>query len=298
MDQVNREYKDRLFKFIFGNPENKQWTLSLYNAVNGSAYTDTKDVTLTTIEDAVYMNMKNDVSFLVGNTMNLYEQQSTFNPNMPMRFLIYAGMIYSKYIEQNADYHQYSSMQQKAPTPKCICFYNGSAELEERMVLNLRDAFAEEGDIDVRVTMLNINQGRNQQLLDLCEPLREYAWFVAKIREKQTEMNNLEAAIDAAISEMPEEFAIRSFLLSNKAEVKRMCITEYNEARTRAEDREEGRMEGRIEGREEGRTEGRIEILTWLVRKGKLDEKEAAEEAGIPLSEFQSKAALIPNYAQ
>ena len=111
-------------------------------------------------------------------------------------------------------------------------------------------------------------------------------------------MNNLEAAIDAAISEMPEEFTIRPFLLSNKAEVKRMCITEYNEARVRAEDREEGREEGRIEGRMEGRMEGRIETLAWLVRKGKLNEKEAAEEAGMPLSEFQSKTALIPNYAQ
>ena len=248
MGEVNREYKDRLFKFIFGNPENKQWTLSLYNAVNGSDYTDESAVTLTTIENAVYMNMKNDVSFLIAETMNLYEQQSTLNPNMPMRFLIYAGMVYAKYIAQNADYHQYSAVQQKAPTPRCVCFYNGVADQEERTVLNLRNAFSEDADIDVRVTMLNINYGKNKHLLDSCVPLREYAWFVAKIREKQTGMNNLEAAIDAAINEMPEEYVIRPFLLSNKAEVKLMCITEYDEEKVMNQFREEGKAEGRTEG--------------------------------------------------
>ena len=75
---TNREYKDRLFKFIFGNPENKEWTLSLYNAINGTAYETADDIQLTTIQDAVYMKMKNDVSFLINNIMNFYEQQSTF----------------------------------------------------------------------------------------------------------------------------------------------------------------------------------------------------------------------------
>ena len=77
---VNREYRDRLFKFIFGNPENKEWTLSLYNAVNGSNYTDANEIRFNTIEDVVYMGMRNDVSFLIANTVSFYEQQSTFNP--------------------------------------------------------------------------------------------------------------------------------------------------------------------------------------------------------------------------
>ena len=78
MPQANREYRDRLFKFIFGNPENRAWTLSLYNAINGSSYTDASQIRYTTIEDAVYMNMKNDVSFLVADTMSFYEQQASF----------------------------------------------------------------------------------------------------------------------------------------------------------------------------------------------------------------------------
>ena len=166
MNGTNREYKDRLFKFIFGNPDNKEWTLSLYNAVNGSDYTNTEDLRFNTIDNAVYMSMKNDVSFLIDNTINMYEQQSSFNPNMPMRFLIYGGMIYSKYIEESRNYHRYSSIQQKAPTPKCICFYNGTKDKDDRMTLRLSDSFDGEPDIEVRVTMININYGHNKELLE------------------------------------------------------------------------------------------------------------------------------------
>ena len=101
MAGVNYHSKDRLFRFIFGNPENKAWTLSLYNAVNGSSYTDPETILITTIENILYMGMKNDLSFLISEIMNFYEQQSTYNPNIPIRFLMSAGMIYSKYIETN-----------------------------------------------------------------------------------------------------------------------------------------------------------------------------------------------------
>ncbi len=244
---INREYRDRLFKFIFGNPENKEWTLSLYNAINGSHHTDASAIKLNTIENAVYMSMKNDVSFLIENTMNFYEQQTTYNPNMPMRFLIYAGMVYSKYIDQDKNYHKYSSVQQKAPTPKCVCFYNGVADKDDRMVLRLSDSFDEVSDIEVAVTMININFGHNKALLDSCKPLKEYTWFVERVRSHQQTMEMLEEAVDATLEELPDDWLIKPFLVANKAEVKRMCITEYDEARTFAEQREEGRAEGALE---------------------------------------------------
>ena len=115
-DEVNREYKDRLFKFIFGNPERKEWTLNLYSAINGSNYTDKNDIEINTIDNVVYMKMKNDVSFLVDDALNLYEQQSSYNPNIPMRFLIYAGMLYDKYVRQRKIY-LYSSNLKPMPTP-------------------------------------------------------------------------------------------------------------------------------------------------------------------------------------
>ena len=285
---ANREYRDRLFKFIFGNPQNKEWTLSLYNAVNGSHYTDAGAIRLNTIENAVYMSMKNDVSFLIDNTMNFYEQQSTCNPNMPMRFLIYAGMIYSKYVEESKHYHRYSSAQQKAPTPKCVCFYNGTADKEDRITLSLSDAFDGESDIEVRVTMININFGHNKALLDACKPLKEYAWFVEKVRSHQQTMETLEEAVDAALEELPDDSLIKPFLVANKAEVKRMCITEYDEARTFAEQREEGKEEGI----EEGIEIGGLRMLIGLVKKGVLTLAQAAEEAHMTIAEFEAKAGL------
>ena len=298
MPEANREYRDRLFKFIFGNPRNRAWTLSLYNAVNGTAYTDAESIRLTTIEDAVYMNMKNDVSFLVANIMSFYEQQSTFNPNMPMRFLIYAGMVYAKYIEQTDSYHPYSASQQKAPTPRCICFYNGKQDKEDKTVLRLKDAFNEEADIEVKVTMLNINYGRNRVLMDLCQPLKEYAWFVANVNERQKEMNDLEAAVDAAIDRMPGEYQIKAFLIENRAEVKRMCITEYNEVKTLADERMEGHEEGLAEGREEGRIEGRAEgesRLAALILK--LSEVGRGEDAFKAASDPAFRAKLYQEFS-
>ena len=266
---TNREHKDRLFKFIFGNRQNLEWTLSLYNAVNGTDYTDTADIRLTTIEDVVYMGMRNDVSFLVGDTMSFYEQQSSYNPNMPMRYLIYVGMVYSKYIESTDNYNQYSHTLQKAPAPKCVCFYNGTADKDDRIVLRLTDAFDGESDVEVNVLMININYGHNKELLENCKPLHEYSWFVDKIREKQKILNSLEDAVDASIDEMNDSFLIKPFLLENKAEVKRMCITEYDEEKTFAAQRKEGRAEGRAEGKHEAT----IEIANTMLENGESVEK-------------------------
>ena len=235
---VNDEHKDRVFKFLFGNPENKHWTLSLYNAVNGSSYGDPEAIQFNTIEDAVYLGMKNDASFIILNELNLWEHQSTFNPNMPMRFFLYAAKLYEKYIA-SSEYYAYSSVLQSIPRPKCICFYNGTKEQPERVVLKLSDAFRGDGDIEVKVTMLNINYGKNRKLMEACEPLREYAWLVDSIRQKQKMLKDLELAVDKAIEEMPEEFVIRGFLLSNKAEVKGMFLTEYDQDKVLAQERRE-----------------------------------------------------------
>ena len=232
---VNRKYKDRLFKFLFGNPEHKEWTLSLYNAVNGTDYNNPDDIFFTTIEDSVYMGMKNDVSLLLADTMNFYEQQSTYNPNMPMRFLVYAGMVFSAYIEDpDNGINIYSKTQQMFPVPKLICFYNGTDKQPDRETLHLTDAFdrPELSDISLDVTMLNINAGSNQELMNSCQPLREYADLVEDIRNAQRILKNIEAAIDHALDSMPDDSLIRPFIIANRAEVKRMFITEYDEAAT------------------------------------------------------------------
>lgn len=94
MSEANNQYKDRLFNYIYGNEGNKAWTLSLYNAVNGSDYRDPDAIEITTIKEVLYLGMHNDVSFMISDEMNLYEQQSGYNPNMPLRQLQYAGNLY------------------------------------------------------------------------------------------------------------------------------------------------------------------------------------------------------------
>ena len=225
---IHNQHKDRVFKFIFGNPDNKAWTLALYNAINGSEHNNPDDIIFNTIEDAVYLGMKNDVSFIILNELHLWEHQSSYNPNMPMRFFIYAAKLYEKFIA-GSEYYPYSSVLQIAPCPKCICFYNGTTELPEKKILKFSDAFGGNSDIEVIVNMLNINYGKNKILMEACQPLNEYAWLVDTIRRHQQKLKNLEAAVDAAIRDMPDIFLIKKFLVLNKAEVKGMFLTEYDQ---------------------------------------------------------------------
>lgn len=88
--RINRKYKDRLFRFVF---QNKRDLLELYNAINGTEYQDTEELEINTLEDVLYLGMKNDLSFLLGATVNLYEHQSTWNENMPLRELLYLILI-------------------------------------------------------------------------------------------------------------------------------------------------------------------------------------------------------------
>ena len=96
-------------------------------------------------------------------------------------------------------------------------------------------------------------------------------------------MNSIEAAVDAAIEEMPENFVLKKFLVAHKAEVKGMYLTEYNEEKERQLAREEaamlGREEGRAEGREEGRAEGREEGRAEGREEGQAEEKKRTVEA-------------------
>ena len=207
--------------------------MSQYNAVNGSQHSNPDDIQFNTVEDAVYVGMKNDVSFIICNEMSLWEHQSSFNPNMPMRFFIYSCKLYEKYTE-TSDYFKYSSRLQPLPKPNCLCFYNGTEEQPERLEMKLSEAFGGEADIEVKVHMLNINYGKNRELMENCQPLREYAWLVDGVREHQRVLQDLEAAVDAAINEMPDSFAIKKFLISNQAEVKGMFLSAYDEEKDRA----------------------------------------------------------------
>ena len=158
MQQLNNQYKDRLFNFIFGRDENRKWTLQLYNAMNHSHYQDPEQIQITTIREVLYLGMHNDTSFIIADEMNLYEQQSTYNPNMPVRQLQYCGSLYEKYNKENK-LNKYGSSLLRLPVPRLVVFYNGKREEPDEKILRLSDSFPDgaEPDIEVRVRMVNIN---------------------------------------------------------------------------------------------------------------------------------------------
>jgi hypothetical protein len=251
----NRRHKDSLFRVIF---KEKQALLSLYNAINQSDYQNPEELEVTTIEDILYMGMKNDVSFLIDSYINLYEAQSTWNPNMPLRGLFYFSRLYAGYVSSKK-LDIYSSTQLKLPTPQYIVFYNGTREEDERTELRLSSSYIKSGKgncLECVATVLNINYGHNEPLMQSCRLLYEYSYLVRKIREFVSHGQTLESAIDMAVADCIENGILEEFLLKHRAEVKMMILSEYNEELHLKNEREIAREEGIRLGKEAGRKAG------------------------------------------
>lgn len=280
--EVQREYCDRLLNYIFGREENKAWTLSLFNAVNGSHYDDPSLIEFNTLKDVLYMGMRNDTSFLISDMMSVYEHQSTYNPNMPLRMLGYVDDLYSGYVTSH-HYNKYGSSLIKLPIPKLVVFYNGGKDTEDETELMLGDSFDEtrrkEADVEVRVRMLNINLGHNEELMHACKPLAEYAWFINEIRTvKKTNLEtNMTDAVNAALEAMPADFGIHQFLMTNRAEVIGMLDREYNEDNIRELFMEDGRREERANTERE--------------RERADSERERADKAEARIKELEAQLA-------
>ena len=227
------QYKDRLFKFLFGSEERKQNALDLYNAINGTDYINVDDLMFNTIDDVIYMGMQNDVSFIFQDCLNMYEQQSSYNPNMPLRGLVYTGLAYHRYVKVNK-INWYSSKLKKIPVPVFIVFYNGTKDEPDVQTLRLSDAFdgtykdKEKACVEFEAKMYNINHGHNKGLLDACQALKEYAALVEIVREKLQTMD-MDAAIDAAVKECISRNILKDVLEKFRSEVIEMLLTEYNE---------------------------------------------------------------------
>ena len=263
--KANVKYKDTIFRMLFSEPE---YLLSLYNAVTGKDYRDPDALNVVTLENAVYMGMKNDLAFVLEMGMYLYEHQSTYNPNIPLRDLFYIASEYQALADGKS---LYSSGIQKIPTPKFLVFYNGlDHKVPDRMELRLSDAYenpVDEPDLELKVTMLNINAGHNEELMNSCHVLQEYARYVARVRKYVAEMP-LDEAVERAVTECIREGILAEFLKKNRAEVVKVSIFEYDkekeEKKLRKAEYEYGREQGREEGRIEGERSGRTHLLTLI----------------------------------
>ena len=227
-NRVQQKVKDRLFRYLF--EKDREALLELYNALNGTAYGDPSQLEIVTIESAVYVVMKNDLAYILSGTLSMYEHQSTYSPNLPVRFLIYLAQEYQTVIEQ-AERSLYGTARISLPTPQCIVFYNGAKEMPEKQTLKLSDAFDNKearADVELTVRMLNINHGHNKELMEKCGVLEEYSKLVAVMREYIGVMDETQAALNRAIDYCIENGILKEFLLKNRAEVLGMLLEEFD----------------------------------------------------------------------
>ena len=277
--RVNRKYKDSLFRKIFSDRKD---LLDLYNALNGTQYTDEEELTVTTLEDVIYISIKNDVSFLLGGTMNLYEHQSSYNPNMPIRGLMYLARLYQNYID-DCEINVFSPVLKHLPSPKFIVFYNGSKDEPDQKLLRLTDAFTETGEsgescLECCATMLNINYGHNYELMEKCRRLEEYSAFVAEVRKALAEGGNQRQAVDDAIDTCIEKGVLRDILIKERAAIMNMVLSCTEKQYERLVQKELEQQEKRIKEQEKKLRAGkkRLEEQEDRMRRhqGKIEEQE------------------------
>ena len=246
-NDVTRNHKDALFQLAY--KDNPKEALNLYNAMNGSNYTDASKLELVFLDRGFILGMENDESFIFDQTLNVFEQQSTINPNMPLRGLFYFADLYRKIIHPHSKL--YGSTLVKIPTPKYVVLYNGVRKMKEDCkLLKLSDAFEkkdETGRYEWTATVLNINPGHNDKLLESCKLLKDYTTFVVKVRDYIHSGILKQDAVKQAVDECLSQGIFTDVLQRYKKEVLEMSYLEFDEEEFSEMLREEGRKEGREE---------------------------------------------------
>ena len=300
-----RQTKDILFRLVFG--DDRQALLQLYNALHGTAYTDPHELQIVTLDNAIYISRKNDLAFLLAGSINMYEHQSTLNPNMPVRFLIYLAQEYQLLVE-STDRSLYGSELIPLPTPQCVVFYNGTADTPDEYKLRLSSAFSNqdvEPAVEVVVKVININYGHNEHLMQGCGLLSQYAQFVVVTREYANNYDNREEAMNAAIEYCIGHGILEDILRKHRSQVLGSLLEEFDEKKYARTLREEGYEAGRTDGFTEGEQCGlelgiergiakgaeqeRYRLLVKLVKDGNLTIQKAAAEADMTVTQFEKK---------
>ena len=272
---AGRNYKSTVFAMLFGDRER---LLRLYNAIRGKNYQDPEELEINTLDNAIYMGMKNDLSFLIDDRLSLYEHQSTVNPNMPLRFLLYISDLYSGMtVEENL----YSSKALSIPAPCFVIFYNGAEPQPDRKVLRLSDLYTvktKEAQLELTAELLNIIRNHNLELMEACQDLKDYAEYVDRVRKYAREQP-LSEAVECAITECIREGILKEFLEKNRAEVKKMSIYEYDQEKHIRMERQDAWEDGIKEGEVRGAEQQLSKIIKNMMKKGRSI-SQIAEELG------------------
>ena len=271
-----RQYKDNVFCLLYRDKNN---LLDLYNGLNDTNYTNVDDLTVTTLKGGVYMKYKNDASFVFGQDLYMFEQQSSRNPNMLLRFLHYLSDVYRQ-MYTNSDLHRSTLL--KIPVPHFVTFYNGKQPLAAESILRLSDMYEKKIDypeLELMVRVININTANNagnksltfnsnindnsnmhtysSEFLSKCETLKDYMTFVNKVRVKtDVEKIDIRTAVTEAVDECIAENVLSDFLKNHREEVITVSIYEYDEEGHLVIVKEEGRQLGIAEGEKLGIIKG------------------------------------------
>ncbi|MCL2008356.1 MAG: Rpn family recombination-promoting nuclease/putative transposase [Treponema sp.] len=247
--KTNTKFKSSVFSLLFSDPDVLR---ELYCALKGLTLPDDTPVIINTLEDALFMDRVNDISFEIGGRLVvLIEHQSSINPNMALRFLMYIGRIYEKIIE---DKNIYSKKQISIPRPEFFVLYNGTDSFPDEDTFKLSELFMSIEPLglpeminpllELEVKVLNINEGRNKAILRRCRFLNQYSAFTAKVREYKSGDVSLQEAIQKAVVYCRNHDILKEFLEKQASEVLNMLMVEWNMDDALAVRFEEGVEEG------------------------------------------------------
>ena len=262
----NREYKSDVFSMLM---EDKANALEVYNALNGSAFTDPEVVEIVQLEKGVSLSIRNDASYVIDMNFCLYEHQSTYNRNMPLRSMIYFVNALDDWLKENG-HDLFGRKRIMIPTPHFVVFYNGVEKRPEYEEMRLSQSFyhqMEEPEIELVCKTYNINPQNNQELKRKSTVLAGYTYFVEKVRENQKKNMSLAEAIDAAIEDCIQNHILEDFFRSRKDEVRKMTHLDYTWEKREKLIRKEEYEDGRAAGRAEGRAEGRVKLISLIIKK-------------------------------
>jgi predicted transposase YdaD len=266
---ANTKYKDSVFSFLFSEPDRLR---ELYCALEGITLPHDVPVKINTLQDVLFMDMLNDISFEIGGKLViLIEHQSTINPNMALRLLMYIARVYEKIIDRKSIYGTHL---QYLPRPEFFVLYNGVAEYPDEKIIKLSEAYESvtslglpdktSFSLELEVKVININHGRNEVIAKRCKTLAGYSAFVSKVYDYEVDGFPREEAIKKAVNYCVDHDILKEFLEQHSSEVMNMLILDWNMEDALAvryeEGREEGREEGMERGMEKGREKGREEI--------------------------------------
>lgn len=286
----NREYKSDVFSMLM---QDKRRALELYNAINNTEYDNPDDVEMVTLDGGISLSVRNDASFVVGDSLSIYEHQSTVCPNMALRSLIYFVAVIKERISgrhnggSDNDVNSpvgrdgrnlYGKSLVKIPTPRFVVFYNGAQKQPEEMTQYLSDSFEQKTDnpeLELKCKVYNINYGKNRAIMEKCSWLDEYMMFVDKVREyhRSKDEDDLEADINKAIDYCIENDVLKEFLLEHRGEVTKVMALDY----TFDKQLEMERADAWKEGKEEGRV-AMSKLMNKLLNDGNIEEARRVTE--------------------